>query len=71
MTKSEYKAKSVELLYASKGFADNVTMPEFLRSMAVQQYMFGIRDKEFDTQTRAGLTAIMTIGDISEVFEKE
>jgi hypothetical protein len=46
-------------------------MPEFLRSMAVQQYLYGIRNEAFDFYTRKGLTALMTTGDLNPVFDKE
>lgn len=72
MTQKEYRNKAVELFYSSKAYADNlIGIPEFIKTMGLQMFVFGVKDIEFEEITRKALFSLMTTGELIDVFDKE
>ena len=72
LTWQQYMDMAVELEYCLPIFAKiNESKPEFLKSMATQQFVYGVDDNLFDQYTRKALRALWDRGDLTGVFEQE
>jgi hypothetical protein len=72
LTWQEYIDKAVELEHCLPVYSKIIeSKPEFLKSMATQQYVYGVKDNLFDRYTRKALRALWDRGDLAGVFEEE
>lgn len=70
MTQLEYKNKAVELGYSTRAFADyQIGIPEFIKAMAIQIFIYGSKDVEFEEVTRSTLTSLLTTAELGNIFD--